>query len=180
VLGGGCLRPPSVPADRRTEHDPPTGTASAVRGDPRQDRRALADIRIRACPSTERSWRQIVTRSWIGVWSGNSLGGTLVVAVSRLVKTKNAGGACLHLTLTSVTNTDGTRYAVRGRRHRIRLPAPRRCPDRVHAARLTANRADDVAAAYNDVHCSGSPASGRQDTPWGLQPAFLMSAVSGS
>jgi hypothetical protein len=33
-------------------------------------------------------------------------------------------------------------------------------------------------AAYNDAHCSGSPANGRQDTPWGLQPAFLMSAAS--
>jgi hypothetical protein len=36
------------------------------------------------------------------------------------------------------------------------------------------------ADAYNDVHCSGSPANGRQDTPWGLQPAGLTSAASGS
>ena len=44
-------------------NDPPTGTASAVRGDPRQDRRALADIRIRARLSTDTSWRQNVTRT---------------------------------------------------------------------------------------------------------------------
>jgi hypothetical protein len=36
------------------------------------------------------------------------------------------------------------------------------------------------AGAYNDVHCSGSSANGRQDTPWGLQPPDLMSEASGS
>ena len=34
------------------------------------------------------------------------------------------------------------------------------------------------ADAYNDVHCSGSAANGRQDTRWGLQPAFSTSAAS--
>jgi hypothetical protein len=38
----------------------------------------------------------------------------------------------------------------------------------------------DVADAYTDVHCSGIAANGRQDTPWGLQPVFLISAASGS
>jgi hypothetical protein len=48
-------------------------------------------------------------------------------------------------------------------------------PDRVHAEQ---HRYVFRVDAYNDVHCSGSAAIGRQDTPWGLQPAFLMSAAS--
>ena len=43
-------------------NDPPTGTASAAKVT-RQDRRALADIRIRARLSTDTSWRQNVTRT---------------------------------------------------------------------------------------------------------------------
>ena len=29
------------------------------------------------------------------------------------------------------------------------------------------------------MHCNGSPVNGRQDTRWGLQPAYLTSAASG-
>ena len=104
------------------------------------------------------------------MWSGNSLGRTLVVAVSRLVKTKNASGARLHLTLTSVTNTECPdpsepssvrtmqtesicRYAGGAAAHVSRMGRVaahhlpdlwKALPDRVHAARSTANRADDV------------------------------------
>ena len=52
--------------------------------------------------------------------------------------------------------------------------------DRVHAEQHRRVFRVDGRAAYNDVHCSGSAANGRQDTPWGLQPVFLMSAASGS
>jgi hypothetical protein len=42
------------------------------------------------------------------------------------------------------------------------------------------NRRTTWADAYNDVHCSGSPVNGRQDTRWGLHLALMISAASGS